>query len=201
MHDRVTPPRVGIKDDVLPEGQRRELNEYLHTGGGDAGWQFGWKSAGKADQFAFWHRHFAGYRPGDGDHEAYDCEVELAAFPLVHAMWRQLKSEPPLQRHRLIRCYANGHTFGSDGSLHTDTGLPDTFTTIYYPHKHWWPNWGGETVFFNDTKDEIISAIYPRPNRLVMFDGRIPHLARGVTRQCPKLRVTLMFKTDLHHAG
>jgi SM-20-related protein len=29
-----------------------------------------------------------------------------------------------------------------------------------------------------------------------VFKGNIPHLARGVSRTCPVLRITLMFKTN-----
>jgi SM-20-related protein len=31
----------------------------------------------------------------------------------------------------------------------------------------------------------------------VVFPGLIPHVARGVSRTCPMLRITLMFKTRL----
>jgi SM-20-related protein len=55
----------------------------------------------------------------------------------------------------------------------------------------------GETVFFNQEETDIIASIYPKPNRLVMFQGTIPHTARGVSRICPVLRITLMFKTEL----
>jgi SM-20-related protein len=42
---------------------------------------------------------------------------------------------------------------------------------------------------------DIVSAVYPKPNRFVVFSGNIPHVARGVSRTCPKLRITLMYKT------
>jgi SM-20-related protein len=105
-----------------------------------------------------------------------------------------------LQGHRLIRCYANGHTYGSDGTLHTDSTRPGTYTCVYYPHQMWHPNWGGETVLFNQDKTDIVACVYPKPNRMVVFDGTIPHVARGVSRICPVLRVTLMFKTDMRDA-
>jgi hypothetical protein len=69
-------------------------------------------------------------------------------------------------------------------------------TVIYYPHPTWHPNWGGETVFFNQDRTGIIAPIYPRPNRLVIFAGNIPHVARGLSRTCPIMRNTLMFKAE-----
>jgi SM-20-related protein len=186
-----------IHDDVLADEQRRNVNNFLHYYGGNAAWQFGWKSQDNKDSFSYWHRHFGGYRPGNG--EAYDCESEVKPFPVIDAFWRLLASEL-LAGHRLIRCYANGHTYGSDGTTHTDSSLPGTYTCVYYPHKTWHPDWGGETVFFNQDKTDIAACVYPRPNRMVVFDGTIPHVARGVSRTCPVLRVTLMFKTDIRDA-
>lgn len=182
-----------VWDDVLTADQRRQVSTFLHQDTDVAGWQFGWRSKGNLDPFAFWHRHFAGSL--DFDKTIYDCEPELRKLPLIHDFWRLL-AYGPLRGHRLIRCYANGSTYGSDGTVHTDTKLPFTYTTVYYPHESWHPDWGGETVFFTKAKDDIVASIYPRPNRMVTFDGRIQHAARGVSRVCPVLRVTLMFKTD-----
>jgi SM-20-related protein len=190
---------IYFKDDVLPNEKRREVNNLLHKGGASAPWVHGWKSREKVDTFSFWHRHFAGYRSATKG-IAYDCEAELAEFPVIHEFWQTLAGGL-LHGHRLVRCYANGLAYGSDGTLHTDTRVPNSYTTIYYPHESWNPDWGGETVFFNREKDDILTSIYPRPNRLLMFDGTLPHVARGVSRSCPLLRVTLMFKTDKHDAG
>ena len=185
-----------VQDDLLAEEQRAAVDNYLH---GD-GWKFGWRSKGKADVYSFWHRHFAGYQKAGGDHLAYDCEAELQRFPIVYETWRLLAGSLP-EGHRLIRCYANGIPYGSDGTVHTDTALMNTYTTVYYPHASWSPDWGGETMFFDRARSDVISCVYPKPNRLVIFDGRIPHVARGVSRICPVLRVTLMFKTDTPNAG
>ena len=49
-------------------------------------------------------------------------------------------------------------------------------------------------MFINDLGD-IAHAVLPKPGRIVQFDGRILHAARGLSRICPAMRVTLMFKT------
>jgi SM-20-related protein len=165
------------------------------------GWQFGWKSNPQRDTFSFWHKHFAGtihpdHVPKDGKEKAYDCAAELERnAPLLHAMWRQLEASI-LKDHVLVRCYANAHAYGGDGTLHTDSISTKSHTVIYYPHKRWAPDWGGETVFFNQEKSDVAATVYPKPNRLVAFRGTVPHVARGVARSCPMLRITLMFKTE-----
>ena len=188
---------VSVADGVLDAARQRKVFEFLS----EPGWQFGWKSDPKADPYAFWNKHFAGsihpdHLLKDGNGRQYDCAEELQRnAPLVHEMWQHLR-QTALSGHMLMRCYANGHTFGSDGSVHTDSLVEHSFTSVYYPHLKWEPNWGGETVLFNQEKSDIVASIYPRPNRLVTFRGTVPHVARGVARVCPVMRITLMFKTE-----
>jgi hypothetical protein len=44
---------VNIYDDVLPNGVRKEVYDFLM----DSGWRFGWKSRSAKDEFAFRHKH------------------------------------------------------------------------------------------------------------------------------------------------
>jgi len=185
-----TLPGVVLIDDLLPPQQREAVNAYLRAGG----WKFGWKSSSKKDMYSFWHRHFAGHHNGRKEAK-YDCSGELRnVAPLMFAFWRLLERDI-FPGHTLVRCYANAHAYGSDGTIHTDSRLERSYTSVYYPHQEWHPSWGGETVIFNHDQSDILSSIYPRPNRLAVFKGNHPHVARGVSRICPELRVTLMFKT------
>ncbi len=114
-------------------------------------WQFGWKSNRATDTYCFLHQHYAGHI--NPDHEGakpYDCESELlGANQVLVELWDALKDKcERLRSHRLIRCYANGYPYGTDGTVHTDTVNPLGLTTIFYPHPVWNPDWGGETVFF-----------------------------------------------------
>lgn len=193
-------PSIMRIDGVAKLDERKELFDFLNQ----PGWSYGWKSSAKTDNFSFWHKHFAGPRGGNLEYEPQsksnglsDCAYELErGYPLILRLWRHLQAVA-LKDHILVRCYANGLPFGSEGTLHIDSRAPKSFTTIYYPHETWHPDWGGETVFFDERRAEIIGAIYPRPNRAVMFRGMIPHVARGVTRVCPVMRITLMFKSEL----
>lgn len=189
---------INVVENALDETRRMKIFEFLNQ----PGWQFGWKSNPKSDLYAFWHKHFAGsihpdHFAKEGRGQQYDCAEELQRnAPLICEMWRHLQ-ETALSGHVLLRCYANGHAFGNDGSVHTDSLVERSFTSVYYPHEKWDPNWGGETILFNKEKSDIIASVYPRPNRLVTFRGTIPHVARGVSRVCPVMRITLMFKTEL----
>ena len=189
-----------VFDDVLPDERREEIYEYLSDPKAVPGWEWGWRSNRKKDALRFWHKHFAGAR-GSASKLAYDCDEELKTnAPLVWCFWDDLW-RVLFPDHRLVRCYANGLQYGSDGTLHTDSDVDWSFTSVYYPHKEWSPDWGGETVFFNKEKTDILGVSYPKPNRLVMFPGTVQHVARGVSRTCPVLRITLMFKTEIRERG
>jgi SM-20-related protein len=178
-------------DNLLPEQDRVPLYNFLRH----AGWKYGWKSNGKNDIYSFWHLHFAGHLKKSKT-GAYDCAEELKKnVPPLFMLWQNLEQHI-FKGHTLIRCYANAHAYGIDGTLHTDSRKDNRYTAVYYPHETWEPNWGGETVLFNQDKTDIIGGCYPKPNRLFVFKGNIPHLARGVSRTCPVLRITLMWKTS-----
>ena len=54
-----------------------------------------------------------------------------------------------------------------------------------YPHERWHPHWGGETAFLTSSRGgldaEIVLSVLPRPNRLLLFDSEVPHMAKPAT--------------------
>lgn len=188
------PNQIKIIDDLVPADLRTSIITVLRK----PGWQYGWKSDPKNDQYTFWHKHFAGNRHSDHTKkdEQYDCSEELLKNSLTISTFWKLLSSDLLSGHTLLRCYANGYPYGTDGTMHTDTILNTGYTLIYYPHEKWNLNWAGETVFFTADKTDIRQTVYPKPGRIILFNGTIPHAARGVSRSCPEMRVTLMFKTE-----
>jgi SM-20-related protein len=190
---RMLAPSVTIIDGLLDEQQQASVQNYLRR----SRWTFGWKSSPKTDTYAFWHMHFAGHRSGAND-KPYECAGELEkTSPVLFRFWQWLRRMEFYHGHELVRCYANGSCFGGEGTIHTDAKAEGHYTAIYYPAEEWNPNWGGETLLFNEARDDIVAAVYPRPNRLLVFPGNMPHVARGVSRTCPELRITLMFKTRI----
>ena len=185
-----SPPQIVGIDNLLREEDRQAVCDFLMG----PGWAFGARSAPTPGASRYWYKHFAGYARDGEDRNPAEIEAELQAAPVIQRMWQALKANQ-LRGHRLMRCYANGYPSGAEGSPHRDSLEPNHFTAIYYPHKSWDPGYAGETVFFNADGSDIVASVYPKPNRLVVFRGDILHVARGVSRSCPDLRVTLMFKT------
>ena len=64
---------------------------------------------------------------------------------------------------------------------------------ILYLNHEWNPNWGGETIFYDHNLDAQ-RIVTPKPGRVVMFDGRIPHTGRPPTPRYMMNRYIMTFK-------
>lgn len=182
-----------IVDHFLGEDRRRRILEYLDQ----PGWKHGAYSSAAPDAPRYFYKHFAGYQ--QSAHEARDpaaIAAELAMMaPPVADVWADLLRKP-LRGQLLSRCYANRMPTGIGGGVHLDSDCKDHLTAIYYPQGDWNADHGGETLFFNRAGNEVIKAVVPRPDRLVIFPGTIPHAARPIYGGAPDAaRITLMFKT------
>jgi hypothetical protein len=97
----------------------------------------------------------------------------------------------------LKRTYASANTYGYAGEYHTDDGAKDyneIITIMYYLNSSWDLLFGGETFFLNQNKDEIVSAVVPKPARAVIFDGFISHGPKPLSKIYGGLRMVLTFK-------
>jgi len=183
---------VSVHENVVPTELQREILKLVRS----PIWAYGWKSIKDHDRYCFWHAHFAG-----GDDKCTDsCEQELDGNDIakpINELWKYLASDL-LKGHVPLRAYANGHTYGVEGYIHTDSDDKENyFTTIYYAHGIWDMNWAGETVFYSADTGEITKAVHPKPGRVIMFRGATPHVARSPSRECPELRISIVFKTKL----
>lgn len=184
--------RIIVSDVLIPKHTQREVSEFTRR----PIWQYGWQSNSRRDRHFFWHAHFAG---GDG-RSRKNCLPELqtnsVATPVL-ALWHAL-SQSILKGHEPLRAYANSHTYGVEGYVHTDNeDTENYFSTIYYAHPQWLANWGGETVFYNKDSTDIVASVFPKPGRVVSFHGAVPHRAHAPTRDCAELRVSVVFKSQL----
>ena len=98
--------------------------------------------------------------------------------------------------YRAYRAYCNFAAFGDMLFTHTDAA-PDTheMTALWFVTPQWDVEWGGETLLFNDAMDAEF-VVSPRPGRLLVFDGRIPHVGRPPNRICFVSRFTFAYKLE-----
>ena len=166
-------------------------------------WQDGWYSTPEMKKEAktpgYKHIHLGG-----SDTEETDYEIEQ---DWVKSIWD--KVDPGV---KLLRHYLNGHHAGQSGGIHIDGWTGDQYTVIVYLTPDWTPDDGGSIEFWTpNLTDEmralavntpygfsgspemnIVKSYWPKAGRVVVFDARIPHVARAV--EGDKFRVSLVFK-------
>jgi Rps23 Pro-64 3,4-dihydroxylase Tpa1-like proline 4-hydroxylase len=102
---------------------------------------------------------------------------------------------------KLKRAYASANTYGFTGEYHVDDDAKEyneVVTIMYYLNSFWNLDFGGETFFLNQRRDEIVQAITPKPGRMVIFDGAINHSPRPLSKICNEFRMVLTFKYKLN---
>jgi hypothetical protein len=191
----------GVSDDIFTPEQ---IKKY-HTAALAMTWQDGWYSSEemKAEAKTPGYKHIA---LGGSDTERVDYEIEQ---DWVQEIWD--KVNPGL---KLIRHYLNGHGQYQSGGIHIDGWTGEQYTVIVYltpdmkPEdggvlELWRPNLTDEMkamalntpYTFNAEHEhnmDILESYWPKPGRQVVFDARIPHVARAV--ESDKFRISLVFK-------
>jgi len=69
----------------------------------------------------------------------------------------------------------------------------DMVVVLYYPNLRWRREWGGETIFYDDNRENLIFASEYKSNRMVLFDGKIPHSVRAPSYISDQYRFTMSF--------
>lgn len=164
--------QVAIYDNLLDAKLNGDLQDFFEQ----VEWRFGSKSTNLA--LPHWSKYF---------------DMSVINSGCLHDLLQVVKSLVP-PNSTLLRCYANAHTPFLEARVHVDDKHEGTYTVIYYPMKAWSVDWGGETVFWDHETKEIVKSIIPKSNRILVFPSHLWHSMRPISRYCPLLRVTLMFK-------
>ena len=107
---------------------------------------------------------------------------------------KAIKKYIPNDEYVYARGYVNLGLHSDVSQVHTDDRCKNK-TLLYYANKDWEMNWGGETVFYNDSGTDYVKVVPYVPGRIVIFDGRIPHRANPMnTRLSPAYRFTVALK-------
>jgi SM-20-related protein len=102
----------------------------------------------------------------------------------------------PRARFADQRAYVNCSVYGDGYYLHRDCAAHEQHVTaLYYANPEWQPDWGGETIYYNDEEDAEL-AITPRPGRLVIARGAVLHRGNVPARNCYEERYTLAYKLN-----
>ncbi len=110
------------------------------------------------------------------------------------------------KKFEVERIYANGQTGGQSGNPHADSCYNGDFTFLYYPNPYWDLSWGGHLMFIDkettedhtsyktNPENEILKIVTYKPNRALLFPGKIFHYAEAPFKYFNDLRVSLAYK-------
>lgn len=97
---------------------------------------------------------------------------------------------------KIVRVYANGQTYGLDGSYHIDDDKDNTYTFLIYLsdiNSNNVNRCGGYTLF---KQNDDVKCVEPLMNRAVLFKSNILHCGQAPTRMTNFLRITAAFKLE-----
>lgn len=176
---------VQVFDDAVPT----DLYDALMRSSSRVGWSYGWKSWNNAARY--WHHELS----GGEKHNTEDVSHRVRGHPMPvfprYLDW--LRSDVVPEDSPLLRMYLNAHTYGTDGSMHTDTDREGEITLVLYLTGDWKPDFGGETAVF-DAAGDIERSVLPKRNRLMAFPSDRLHAPRPLSKLFGGLRVVLVAK-------
>jgi len=104
-----------------------------------------------------------------------------------------------LKKFRLDRVYANGQTFGQDGTYHQDSIEPNTFTFCLYLNQYEKKDQEvlGGYLMIKVPEEKYILSYEPTFNRGVMFPSTYFHKGNSFTRYFDDIRISVAWKLTL----
>lgn len=176
---------IQVFDNAVPAKLYAELVELTPR----LAWEWGWRA--KPAHERHWHHELS----GGSKSSLEDTAERVRAHPIPtfgkYVDW--LRGDVVPAETRLLRLYFNAHTFGTDGTAHSDSDRHGEVTLILFMNQVWKPEYGGETVVF-DAAGEIEASVMPKANRLVAFPSNRLHAPRPLSKMFFGLRVVLVAK-------
>ena len=120
----------------------------------------------------------------------------IAADAFLRGLRQTVEMLFPNEQFTDQRAYVNCSVFGDAYHIHRDCAAHERHVTaLYYANLEWKPDWGGETIYYNDEEDAEY-AITPRPGRLVIARGALLHRGNVPARGRYEERYTLAYKLN-----
>jgi SM-20-related protein len=186
------PNQIQCIDGAIPAALYTQLLQSLAS----VGWRFGWNTDSNPEN-RYWHHEVGrGAKNNVEDVSRIVAQHPIKAFAAFQD-W-MLQAFLP-EGSRILRFYLNAHTYGTDGWPHVDTERTgDEVTAVtYLVSRKWEPGWGGETVVFDESANDIERAVMPARNRIFSFPSRRLHCPRPLSRNFGGLRVVLVIKAGV----
>lgn len=122
------------------------------------------------------------------------AEAALKVDPFFLSLRRVAEQMFPGEVLRDQRAYVNSSVYGDIYYTHRDCSAHrNHVTALYYVNTEWRPDWGGETIFYDDNNEAQL-IVTPKAGRVVVARGAILHRGTVPTRACHEERYTIAYK-------
>lgn len=137
------------------------------------------------------------------DSKRLGCPLEINSSILqmvfTQKVVESLQDEVSQSKYYAARAYINLGIHSDPHKIHVDDfSTGDGKTVLIYLNRNWDRDWGGETLFYDDSREEIKYISPFVPGRIIIFDGSIPHSAKSQHFNAPPYRFTLAVKFRIH---
>jgi len=163
---------IDIYDDLFPMTFRQAAHRFFK----DSLYQIGFSDSAD-EELAKYDQHL---------NSVYD-EQDIAMLGINSYIKTISKYEHILDTWQLETANVNLTTYSDANQIHTHEGQK---IFLYYGNLNWKDGAHGETIFYNNARDEVEYTSPYTPGRLIVFDGEIPHTIRPQSVIGPKYRFT-----------
>ena len=180
--------QIIVIDDMFPQWMIEHVhNQVFNT----YSWFYGHTSNYPEDP-----KHDVGGDPNWGEVPAFKQQINPPTSPNANdSCWQMIYGALceliPFELE-LGEVLVNGQQHIHNTLPHTDCECDNGLTFIYYPNREWKEEWSGATVV--ELEKGTWTPIMPKPGRVAIFKGNIPHHGLPPNEVYKGLRATLVYK-------
>ena len=164
--------QIKVFDDVFSLVQRQNMMEYVSK----SLFRIGWSDT------SAWDSHYAQNQLLHSSYNEHDVE-QFKIFEYLKGS----DVEKAIEGYKVVQTIVNCSVASDFYFIHAH---PYDLVLLYYVNTEWQDGWHGETLFFDEAKKDIVFASPFTPNRIILFDGSIPHSIRSQSVIATKYRFT-----------
>jgi len=180
--------QIIVIDDLFPQWMIDHIHHQVFN---TYSWFYGHTSNYPEDPM-----HDVGADPSWAEVPAFKQQINPPTSPNAHDSCWQMVYNAITQfipfELELGEVLVNGQQYIHNTIPHTDCECDNGLTFIYYTNREWKEEWGGATVV--ELESGKWTPIYPKPGRVAIFKGNLPHHGLPPNENYKGLRATLVYK-------
>ena len=116
---------------------------------------------------------------------------DIDKMGIIYFLPDNIKKKFNISNETCNRGLVNAVTSNGVYHPHDDSDNGEKWSFLYYANMKWDLEWGADTLFLDDDRHNINNIVQCKPNRVVIFDARIPHIIRPSTTIAPQYRFSV----------